>query len=838
MDRASLAARLPAAPLDPEEALDPFLAWVTELGLDLYPAQEDALLELLTGKHLILQTPTGSGKSLVALGLHFKALGEQRRSFYTAPTKALVNEKFFALCEALGPERVGMLTGDASINRDAPVLCCTAEVLSNMTLREGPDLDAPYVVMDEFHYYGDRDRGTAWQVPLLVLRNTTFLLMSATLGDTRRIAAHLQEATGREVSHIESELRPVPLDFEYRETRTHETVEALLESGRAPVYLVHFTQREAAEQAQGLTSARITSPAERKELGRALQRFQFDTPYGRDVQRFARHGVGIHHAGLLPKYRLMMEQLSQQGLLKVICGTDTLGVGVNIPIRTVVFSRLAKFDGQKVAILKVREFRQISGRAGRKGFDDQGWVVCQAPEHVVESRKEAARGKRRPPRRPKPGFVSWNRDTFRRLLERPPETLEPRFEVTHGTLVNVMQRPGARDTDSGGYRELVELISRCHQGPGQKSHLRRQAAQRFRSLRQAGVIRRVYDAELGRHRVHVDPDLQWDFSLHHTLSLFLVEAVAVLDPEHPDYALQVLTLVESILENPVHILRQQAEKLRRDLLARLKAARVPYEERIQKLDEVTHPKPDAQFVYAAFDLFAESHPWIAEENIRPKAVAREMFERYASFDDYVREYVLQRSEGLLLRYLAQVLNTLQQGVPASHKTDEVQDVISYLHTLLARVDSSLLQEWESRRRPDLATPASAPPPARDPGLELTTLRARVRSELHGLVRALARRDYAEAARCVAQDPDDAWDPARFEAALAPFFDEYEHIVFEPRARQAQHTKLDPSGPRRFDAVQVLVDPADDDFWCIEAWIELAEDRLPDGPLLRMRRIGT
>ena len=840
MERPSLAARLPAdGPAAPDAILEGFLDWLGELGLTPYAYQEDAFLELVAGHHLVLGTPTGSGKSLVALFLHWKALCEGRRSFYTAPTKALVSEKFFALCTDLGPERVGMLTGDASINRAAPVVCCTAEVLANMALREGESLDAPYVVMDEFHYYGDRERGVAWQVPLLVLRGTHFLLMSATLGDPAPIARRLREDTGREVARIENEERPVPLDFEWRETPPHETVEALLEQGRAPIYMVHFTQRDCAERAQALTSARITGPAERRRLAEALAGFRFDTPYGRDVQRFLRHGIGIHHAGLLPKYRLLVEQLAQRGLLRVICGTDTLGVGVNIPIRTVLFTRLSKWDGEKTALLSAREFKQIAGRAGRKGFDERGSVVCQAPEHLTAKRR-SARGRERPGPRPRPPrhFVPWTRDTFERLVARRPETLEARFAVEHGMLVLVMQRESARGSIHGGYRDLADLIARSHGSPRQKSRLRRDAAARFRSLRRAGVVQRVFDPDLGRHRVRVAPELQWDFSLHHTLSLFLVEAVRVLDPAEPDYALQVLTLVESILEDPGAVLMQQAEKLRRELLARLKAAGVPYEERIERLAEVTFPKPDAAFVYAAFDVFAEAHPWVGVENIRPKSVAREMFEAYRSFDDMVREYKLERVEGLLLRYLGQVHDTLDQGVPDADKTDTVHDALSFFRTLVARVDSSLLDAWRSRVEGRGAPVRAAEPSAgAPPEVEPRSLHARVRAELHALVRALSRRDFEEAARCVAQDPEDPWDAARFATALAPFFAEHERIVFEPRARQAHWTTLRKLGPRRFDVAQVLVDPGDENLWCVEGEVALPGPRLPDGPLVRVRRIG-
>jgi superfamily II RNA helicase len=843
----SLGARVPpGGSREPDEILDRFLAWITDQGLEPFPHQEEALLELMADRHVVLGTPTGSGKSLVALGLHFKALCEGQRSFYTAPIKALVSEKFFALCDDFGPADVGMLTGDASINPDAPILCCTTEVLANMCLRQGERTDAPYVVMDEFHYYADRERGVSWQIPLLSLPDTRFLLMSATLGNTAVIEARLRERTGREVAGVFSDERPVPLDFDYREAPLHETIQDLLDAAKAPVYVVSFTQRECAERAQALTSVKVCSREEKRAIAAALAGFRFDTAYGGEFQRFVRSGIGVHHAGLLPKYRLLVERLAQAGHLKVICGTDTLGVGVNIPIRTVVFSKLCKFDGEKVAILGIREFKQIAGRAGRKGFDERGSVVAQAPEHVIENKRLAARAaeagaKRRrvvKKKAPARGFVPWNRETFERLIARPPEMLESRFDVSHGMLVSVLQRQGVGDEPRGGYGALADLIARAHESPAAKARHRRRAAVLFRSLRRAGIVRTVRDAETGRRRVRVNEALQIDFSLHHTLSLFLVEAVSSLETEAPDYPLEVLSLVEAILENPQPILRAQTRKARDDLLARLKAEGVPYEDRIRQLEQVTHPQPEAEFIHAAFQDFATTHPWVRAESIHPKSVARAMFEDYRSFVETVREYGIARSEGVLLRYLSQVHNALLKTVPEAAQTQEVIDLIAYLRTLLQRVDSSLVEAWEALLHPaERPAEAAAAPLRFDLASQPRLLAARVRSELHGLVRALAARDFSEAAGCVRSDPDDPWDEGCFERALAPFFEEYDGIVFTPDARQSRRTLLKKTGPRTWDVSQVLVDPLGDELWAVQGEVDLISDRDPEGPLVRLRRIG-
>src|SRR3954471_17076705 len=711
-----LAALLPTAGAGADELLSRFVSYVSASGLELYPAQEEALLELMADKHVVLNTPTGSGKSLVAAALHFKALVEGRTSFYTCPVKALVNEKFFDLCRLFGAERVGMLTGDASINRDAPIICCTAEILANMALRDAA-ARAAYVVMDEFHYYADRERGMAWQVPLLALDATTFLLMSATLGDLRVITDGLRATTGREVAVVRGRERPVPLEFEYRETPLHETIEELVKLARAPIYLVNFTQRGAADQAQNLMSVDMSSKSDKEAIRAALDGATFDTPYGKDFQRFLRHGIGIRHAGLLPKYRLLVERLAQKGLLKVVSGTDTLGVGVNVPIRTVVFTQLCKFDGEKTAQLTVRDFLQVSGRAGRKGFDERGYVVAQAPEHVVENKRLAtkqAQGKKvvmhKPPTK---GYVHFDRGTFDRLVGGTPEPLESRFEITHGVLLSCLQ--GGRDAGAGagkpraaGYRRLLSIIGRSHGGPRQQREQRRRAAACFRTLRHAGIVNVVtYESARGR-AVEINDELQLDFSLHHTLSLFLVDALERLDREAPTYALDVLTLVESIVENPDVVLRKQLDALKTEKMAEMKAAGVEYEQRIEKLDEMEWPKPNRDFIYETFNAFADRHPWVGQENVRPKSVAREMYEGFASFDDYVRSYGLERSEGVLLRYLSQVYKTMAETVPLVARSEEVMDILAHFRTLLRDVDTSLIEEWESLTRPGKPRPGRGP----------------------------------------------------------------------------------------------------------------------------------
>jgi superfamily II RNA helicase len=824
-----------------------FLDYVEGRRLQLYPAQESAILELFEDKNVILNTPTGSGKSLVATALNFQAIAQGRRSIYTCPIKALVNEKFMALCREFGPDNVGLSTGDASVNRDAPILCCTAEILANIALREGSAAKVQEVVMDEFHYYADRERGAAWQVPLLTLPQARFLLMSATLGDTTFFEEELTRLNGRATVTIASTERPVPLEHTYSELPLAKTLESLAADGKAPVYVVHFTQLEAAQSAQDFTSINVCSREEKAALASALEGFKFTSPYGPDIKKWLRHGIGLHHAGLLPKYRVLIEQLAQKGLLKIICGTDTLGVGINVPIRTVLFTRLCKYDGQKTALLTARDFHQIGGRAGRKGFDDRGWVVAQAPEHVIENLKLAEKStrdgkktvKRQPPEK---NFVNWDKNTFLRLIAAPPERLTSRFQVTHGMLLNVLSRKG------DGCRAMQKLIACCHETPRQKqAHIKR-AWQLFRSLLDRKIVEFIPEDETGR-KLRVNVELQEDFSMDQALSLYLLDTIPLVDPQQPDYALVLLTLVESIVEDPDIILRKQLDRLKDQKMAEMKMEGLDYDKRMEELEKLEYPKPNREFIYATFNAFADRHPWVGQENIRPKSIAREMFESFRSFSDYIRDYELQRAEGVLLRHLNRVYKVLAQNVPDAAKNEQVREMELYLGTMIRQVDSSLLDEWEKLRDPRFQRAETKE--VRPPGAEAATqdvtrdpksFTAAIRNRIFIFLRGLVIGDYEQAMSNLGSPLDaegQPWTADRLKAAVEAHRLEHERICLDPNARNARHTYITPSADKKSWRVQqMLVDPEGDNDWVAEIEVDLARSRALSEPSLQLLRIGS
>jgi len=818
MTEPPLLARLPAKD-DPDDILEGFYDYLEHAGIDPYPAQEEAVLELLAGSNVILATPTGSGKSLVATAAHYASLAGGRRSFYTAPIKALVSEKFFALCRDFGTDAVGMVTGDGSVNPGAPIICCTAEILANQALREGDTADVDMVIVDEFHFYSESQRGWAWQVPLLELPQAQFLLMSATLGDTTRFEQGLTELNGRPTALVKTAERPVPLRFDYRESTLLDSVEELIDADRAPIYIVYFTQRDATEAAQNFMSINVLTKEQKAAVKEEIGGFRFDSPIGKDLRRFVNHGIGVHHAGLLPKYRLLMERLAQKGLLKLICGTDTLGVGVNVPIRSVLLSQLCKYDGERTRVLKVREFKQIAGRAGRKGFDTVGDVWAQAPAHVVENKKAEAKAlndpkkkkklvKKKPPER---GYAHWSEDTFTKLIEGDPESLDSSFDVTHHMLMNVLDRPG------DGCGAMKHLLTTNHEPrKRQRKHIKR-AIGIYRSLVDAEVVERLAEPDdLGR-TVRVTIDLQDDFALTQPLSLFAVEAIEALDRDAIDYELNVLSVIESVIESPGVIMAAQLNRLKTELVTELKSAGVEYDERMEKLDALEAPKPLADFLYPAFDIFRQHHPWVGHENVRPKSVARELWERAMTFSEYVNHYGLKRSEGVLLRYLGDAYKGLVQNVPETAKTDEVYDLTDWLGEVVRQVDSSLLDEWERLTNPpDDADDEPAPLPSRrDVTTNVGAFRSMVRNEAFRWVQLLARSDVsalAEVSDLSADDLSNLW---------APYFDDHDAVISGPEARGPQHFEFDATAGT---VSQSIVDPQDWLEWTVRGQVDFEASR--------------
>jgi len=815
-----------------------------------------------------------------------------------------------------------MITGDGSINPDAPIICCTAEILANWALRDGDRTDVDIVIADEFHFYADPQRGWAWQLPILELPHCQFLLMSATLGNTRFFEEELSRRTGRDTALVKSTQRPVPLHFEYRTSTLHQSIEALLESGRAPIYLVHFTQREATEAAQSYLSLDPLSKDEKQQVKELIGGFRFDSPFGKGLRRFLVGGVGVHHAGLLPKYRLLVERLAQAGLLKIICGTDTLGVGVNVPIRSVLFTQLCKYDGTSTRLLRVREFQQIAGRAGRRGFDDSGDVWAQAPEHVVMNQQmlqkaaEDAQKKKKLVKKKAPdrGYAHWDEGTFTRLVEGDPEPLTSSFAVNHQMVMSLLDRPG------DGCSVVRSLMTDNHESRKQQRHHIRRSISIYRSLVDAGLLEFPDEPDEYGRRVRVDFDLQDEFALHQPLSLWALDAIEhldrefeveersheqrherrererekVVDQETPandnpfaalsglvldvatetdgtdemdgvetdgndasvgfepveertgltevepveeastmrlveaetkgevQRAIAVLTIVEAVQESPGVVINAQLRKAKDELMAEMKSSGVEYEERMERLGKVEPPRPMKDWMYSDFNEFRTRHPWVGGNTVKPKSIARDMFERSMTFGEYTGHYGLKRSEGVLLRYLSDVYKGMTQNVPADAMNDELDEIAHWLGTLVRQVDSSLLDEWERLQNPDEhgEVDGEVRPPSEETHGEVTiTTDARA---FRTLVRNAAFRWVEQLARH--ERPKGSVEGLNARELMAPYWDEYDAIEIDGDARNSSRFDFDAVAGR---VSQTIHDPEGHDKWRLLGQVDLDASRVED-----------
>lgn len=888
----------PGSELEPwltsEKAYERFIDWVAARGIDLWPHQEDALFALAAGSNVILGTPTGSGKSLVALGMMFMAMASGQRAYYTAPIKALVSEKFFYLVDILGRDNVGMITGDSHINTGAPIICCTAEILANQALREGEDTDVGCVAMDEFHFFSDPDRGWAWQVPLLTLPHAQFLLMSATLGDMTAIGQTLNRTTGRDLELIADAPRPIPLSYEYVKTALEGTVELALRQGDSPLYIVHFSQDAALQSARSLASYGVASKEQREAIKEAIKGGRFTTAFGKTLKHLISSGVGLHHAGMLPRYRLLVEKLAQQGLLPVICGTDTLGVGINVPIHTVLLTGLTKFDGRKQRRLRSREFHQIAGRAGRSGFDTEGVVIAEAPEFEIENHKAELKAmgdpkkmKRLKKKKPPEGFVTWNEATFTRLIESEPEMLKPRLRITHSVVLAEVEQGG------DAWARVLELIEASLQTPEEKAKLKLRAAEIFATLIDAGVVvreacgteadadngigsdktvslteapknidaLRALDATAneddgaddndgrplgdtnaatghpldGPAAYYLTVDLPEDFALDQPLSPFLLAALELLDPESPTYTLDLISMVEATLEDPKQILRAQERRARDAAMSAMKAEGVGFEERLDRLEDVSYPKPLEDMLEVAFAKYCAQVPWANDYELSPKSVLRDMLETGCDFKSYIAQYKIARCEGILLRYLTEAYRSLDRTVPVERGTEELDDIVSWLGLVVRSVDSSLVDEWENAG----AAPGAAPLKRTDEVVaDRRGMTLMVRNALFQRVR-LAALD--KAAELGALDEDWGFGEFRWGRVLDAFYGAHEDLLTDADARSAAFLEIDDSdelSEHVWHVHQIFHDSDGDHDFGIMADVDLDATQDGDGIVFKNYRAGS
>ena len=652
-------------------------------------------------------------------------------------------------------------------------------MLANIALREGAAADIGQVVMDEFHFYSEPDRGWAWQVPLIELPQAQFLLMSATLGDVTRFVDDLTRRTGRPTAVVSSAVRPVPLTYQWALTPIHETLEELLTTHQAPVYVVHFTQAAALERAQALTSINVCTREEKDRIAELIGGFRFSPGFGKTLSRLVKHGIGVHHAGMLPKYRRLVEQLAQAGLLKVICGTDTLGVGINVPIRTVVFTGLSQVRRAPAADAqgpRVPPDRRAGGPGGlrHRGHRRRAGAGARRrePQGLAKAGDDPKKLKRVQRKKAPEGQVTWTEETFERLVAAEPEALVSRMRVSHAMLLNVIAREG------DPFEAMRRLLRDNHEDGRAQVRLVRRAVAQHRALLAAGVVERVDPPDDDGRTVRLVEDLQLGFALNQPLSTFALGVFDVLDPEEPTYALDVVSVVEATLEDPRTVLGAQEHKARGEAIGEMKADGIEYDERMELLEEVSWPKPLQELLEHTYEVYRRSHPWVSEDALSPKSVVRDMYERAMTFAEYVAFYGLTRSEGLVLRYLGDAYRALRQTVPDSVRTDELDDISEWLGAVVRQTDSSLLDEWEALSDPAgrRLTPGGRAAESRSHHRQQRAFTVLVRNAMFRRVEWAARRAHRRARR------DVLWSEEEWAEALEAYFAEHDSIDTGPDAR--------------------------------------------------------
>jgi hypothetical protein len=539
---------------------------------------------------------------------------------------------------------------------------------------------------------------------------------------------------------------------------------------------------------------------------------------------------------MLPKYRRLVEQLAQAGLLKVICGTDTLGVGINVPIRTVVFSALSKYDGVRTRLLQAREFHQIAGRAGRAGYDTAGTVVVQAPDHEVENLKQFAKVADDPKKRRKlvrrkvpEGMVPWSESTMTRLVEATPEPLTSNMRVSTSMILDVVDRPG------DPFVAMRRLLTDNHEPRKRQLQHIREAVGIARSLLQAGVLEHLAEPEVDGRRYRLTVDLPTDFALNQPLSTFALAAIDVLDPASETYALDVVSVIEATLEDPRQILAAQLNKAKGEAVAQMKAEGIEYDQRMELLDDVTYPKPLVDLLGYAFETYLQSNPWAADGRLSPKSIVREMWERAFGFREFVNTYGLVRSEGAVLRYLSDAFKALRSGVPAAARTEDVTDIVEWLGELVRQVDSSLLDEWEQLTNPDQPLDAPVTIPARPRPLtgNERAFTAMVRNALFRRVELFARRRSYDLGLL---DADSGWTSERWAGVVGAYFAEHDEVYTGADARGPAMLIIDRQ-PGVWRVRQVLDDPAGDHDWGFDVEVDLEASDEEGAAVLRLVDAG-
>jgi len=700
--------------------------------LEPYPVQEQAFARIFAGESVLVTVPTGTGKTLMAkAGIH-KALESGQRAVYTTPLRALTEEKYRELCEDFGEVNVGFATGDFKVNREAPIQVEVAEILWNRIFGDRGKCPADIVIMDEGHYFNDFERGYVWEQSIIGLHpDAQLVILSATVGRPEQFC-HWVELTRRvPMKLVESRERKVPLYHEYHESYLIETVRELAAAGDVPAIIFVFGRERCFETARLLKSCRrFTSDEEKQRIESLCDEALLDSGVGKELRALLVHGIGIHHAGILPRYKRLVEEMALERLVKFVVSTETISAGINLPAKRVVFPSLRKYIRRKARLVTPAEYHQMSGRAGRPQFDKEGIALVLAPEDVVqEMRKEIKDAKKKGYRVDEDKIrrgvhararaeakrrddVIWDADIHQQLVKGEPAELRSKTRITAEQVLaiglpdlTVESLPGAGEEPEGeggesgdaaqpsGVRpheklDIVTVVDNLLLTERRRRESQKLLAQVTDNLRAIGVI--------DEHGKQVAGEMI--SQLHGMDGLFLYYAFMNHQFEYDDCR----ELVEFLIDHDViqRILDRKVWEQRKEWIRdRLREKRqenpqVTWED-VEEEYEREFPRQLSRVETIHQEFSAKlPHPELHGGKVQ-KSVFATLEEEELGFLEFVDRHGLAHEEGSLFSYLIRVMNFSRTLLEVT-TMEQFGIIEKRVRALLSPIDARLIKEIARR----------------------------------------------------------------------------------------------------------------------------------------------
>ncbi len=708
-------------PTDGELELQFYEQFLWSRGLEPYPVQEQAISAIFAGKNVLVTVPTGTGKTLMAKAALFRAFHRNERAVYTTPLRALTEEKYRELCADFGEGNVGFATGDYKVNREAPIQVEVAEILWNRIVADKHVAPAEIVVMDEGHYFNDPERGYVWEQSMIGLDpRTQLIVLSATVGHPEKFVQWAEITRRVPMALVDSRERKVPLVHEFREEMLIDTVKGLAHAGDVPAIVFVFGREQCFEVARLVKSCRrFTTDEERAQVEKLCDEALLPAGEAKELRPLLAHGIGIHHAGILPRYKQLVEQLALERLIKFVISTETIAAGINLPARTVVFPSLRKFIKREPRIITAAEYHQMAGRAGRPQFDDRGLAIALAPEQVVSDlKKELKDAAKRPAYdegkvkrsvygraradAQKHGDVIWTPELHAELVKGEPAELRSKTKITAEQVIAI-GLPDLETATLGGANaeiearmavveaslppsmrlDIVTVIDNLLLGDRDRKELQKILAQLVANMRAIGVIDEhghQVSGQMIRELQGMDGLLIYYILFNHQLEY-----------------LELRELVEYLIDHDIiqrQLDRKGEDEKREWMRAKLRELRVDNPhitwDDVEAQWDKEHPRVPTKIELLHQEFSSKvPHPEL-HGGKKPKSTWAQLEDSGLGFLEFVEKHGLEHEEGNLFSYLVRVMNFANKMGGAS-QLSELNDMAERVREVLARIDLRMVE---------------------------------------------------------------------------------------------------------------------------------------------------